>query len=1411
MYNLTPLSDDAREVQSRYRGCSAAVALAQRIRQIAAATAMTVDIAHPTRDGAEISLLDPSRKREIIAPTRAGNDGDDDRSVGTASRTDEETRDDSFLEREGEQAEGDARRRSSPGHRDDYNAPSCRSGDGVDPVSSLKRSSSGRSGPSQRQRGGRDGDASRGRDRWLREKLAEKTPPDGRSPPARLPLLALIKTPEERIRAKLSIYGETKGGGGVPPPSDGEERRVSISTPISKEGEGPSYSAGRGSSPPPGRSDSMEGPEGRRVREEFGPRRPGGLPAAASVRTKAFVVKRPPLVGRAETTSAGYRRQVHWSDPKPEAIRRRFRSVGELFDPRETVDPNGRGLEANGFLVRKLREGAERAGRAQENATASSLLSVSFKTPGERLAAKLAGEDRYGRDRDPPGVRPEGVTREGRSNANNLEKSFPSPISHSSRRALSIRSIKTAEERGANKRAGLGLQKARSLTDLPPDLFLPGLGHSEHQLSLDGGRVTRGLPHRSRSVVGSMVRDSIGLQEEYSTALESGKKRTPLRGISRPGGVTAGKRAFSDEGLRRRSTDAWERKLARNRSERKKRSASSSPLRASPHESDVASLDRGRARDGRKDLMLRTDNFGRDEESVAMPGAPSSSTSTSFNWGGGGGSGVMTGPDGKLSVPRVKSDDGLIERAAMTPLSTSLVNLEGVAVVHQDGGSAALPSKNTFRRAALLRSNNPALDNPVALLNNWANCFLDELFTDMRDTLCVTASDDVGDLENSADEIVSRQSKAGLVRDLQNSADEVVSRQSNAELVQKNHGQKEDIRVFPDGSSPGECEVTLSPHHEPRGNSLIARRQNNEHPSLSNSESYDPEATLYRAGLVSEESLGAYAGGDDDNNPPISPGAYFVREPGVAPELSPRAHMGINRWRSINEDEHPSISGHGSFDPQSTLFGAELVSPVVDVTSVRPLSDDEDKRSRFASLKLRLVYIIATAAVGVAIGQGVALGRRQSPSNSSFDEPLSSKCEFSLPWLRVGQDITNPDKFGQLKLPDGGIVARAFGSAVSLSNSGDRLAVAGRFGDAIFVYDFNGEKGVWSQVGEDIIPDEGTIEFQNVSESLQAISAAVLSGNGQRLAVSSPYHSSGGVNRRGSVMVYEYKEQIWTPVGDAILGKSRNSYMGDNHAIDISENGDVIAIGDFRQRDNAGLVRVFRYYTEGWTQLGSDLVGEMSGDEFGGSLSLSANGRVLVTGSEKHNKMTGHVKVFRYSDESWVQVGKTLTGGPGYCLFGWPVSITADASLIAITSSIFLGKEFDCRDLDYVDAGEVQVFHYESLDWIQLGQSLIGEQNGDGFGWAISLSGDGKTLAIGASNSDRNGKDRGYATVYRYKCGRWTEVGFDLNGDEEEDFFGHFVSLSYNGERFAVGAPANQLRVKNGSVSVYGYNYHSHN
>ena len=66
--------------------------------------------------------------------------------------------------------------------------------------------------------------------------------------------------------------------------------------------------------------------------------------------------------------------------------------------------------------------------------------------------------------------------------------------------------------------------------------------------------------------------------------------------------------------------------------------------------------------------------------------------------------------------------------------------------------------------------------------------------------------------------------------------------------------------------------------------------------------------------------------------------------------------------------------------------------------------------------------------------------------------------------------------------------------------------------------------------------------------------------------------------------------------------------------------------------------------------------------------------------------------------------------------------------------------------------GYVRVFYLDGdglgSSWKQLGQDITGDADGDEFGESVSLSGDGKTLAVGATSNDWNGEVTGCVRTY---------------------------------------------------------------
>lgn len=309
------------------------------------------------------------------------------------------------------------------------------------------------------------------------------------------------------------------------------------------------------------------------------------------------------------------------------------------------------------------------------------------------------------------------------------------------------------------------------------------------------------------------------------------------------------------------------------------------------------------------------------------------------------------------------------------------------------------------------------------------------------------------------------------------------------------------------------------------------------------------------------------------------------------------------------------------------------------------------------------------------------------------------------------------------------------------------------------------------------------------------------SANGSFVAVGSPQMGIVGTGQ-GYVRIYEDISGTWTQVGQDIPGTTAGDYSG--YKVALSANGNIVAIGSPYSSINgsySGLVRIFENISGVWTQIGQSIQGEAANDRTGISVSLSANGNVVAigaTGNTANGKDTGRVRVFENVSGTWVQVGQNLDGEAKEDRSGLSTSLSSDGSIVAIGAT--------GNDGNGAYSGHVRVYKNISGTWTQLGADIDGENAGDYSGVSVSLSSDGSILAIGALQNATNGAKSGHVRVFKNSTGTWMQLGQNINGMAEKDFFGESVSLSADGTVLAVGATGGKLNgVTSGSLSIYQY------
>lgn len=268
-------------------------------------------------------------------------------------------------------------------------------------------------------------------------------------------------------------------------------------------------------------------------------------------------------------------------------------------------------------------------------------------------------------------------------------------------------------------------------------------------------------------------------------------------------------------------------------------------------------------------------------------------------------------------------------------------------------------------------------------------------------------------------------------------------------------------------------------------------------------------------------------------------------------------------------------------------------------------------------------------------------------------------------------------------------------------------------------------------------------------------------------------------------------------LGENIDGENESDNFG--RAVSLSADGSIVAIGSHRNSDVAtfaGHVRVFRFESNVWVQIGDDIDGESEFSQSGSSVALSADGSIVAIGSPTNNTNgsgAGKVRVFRNENENWVQIGNAIYG-QAYDSFGNSISISANGNIIAIGA--YLNKN------NGTASGLVQIFENQSDNWVQIGSDLEGKSVGEYFGVSVSLSSDGNLVAIGAGGNKINGTSSGQVRVFENQNGIWNQLGNEING-QSYDTAGSILNLSGYGNFLVVKFRPNNDAFNSGMVRVY--------
>jgi hypothetical protein len=360
----------------------------------------------------------------------------------------------------------------------------------------------------------------------------------------------------------------------------------------------------------------------------------------------------------------------------------------------------------------------------------------------------------------------------------------------------------------------------------------------------------------------------------------------------------------------------------------------------------------------------------------------------------------------------------------------------------------------------------------------------------------------------------------------------------------------------------------------------------------------------------------------------------------------------------------------------------------------------------------------------------------------------------------------------------GGVSGDAFGFSTKLSSDGQTAVVgADGAGGTGAVYVFTGGKK-WKQSAQ--------LSPGGLASGDAFGWATAISGDGSTIVAGAIGHNG----YTGSAYVFTFKHGKWKNAG-TLTAKDGASGDEFGYSVAVSNDGSTIAVGTNGTSQSANEAYVFTRSGHGYAETG-EVTGSdtQSGDSFGYTVALSGDGNTLAAGSPWHDNLTGAAYVFTQSGGSWNQVAElTASNGVANDVFGGVVSLSADGKVLGIGAAGVSSH-----------VGAAYVFTGSGSNWTQQAelQSSDGTPN-EYFGHQVSVSGNGKTIAVGSQEHGAAGN----AYVFAGKGGSWKQTA-EVSGSDSGsgDWFGYSVGLDGNGKELIVGAPFHAGTL--GSAYIFG-------
>jgi hypothetical protein len=216
-----------------------------------------------------------------------------------------------------------------------------------------------------------------------------------------------------------------------------------------------------------------------------------------------------------------------------------------------------------------------------------------------------------------------------------------------------------------------------------------------------------------------------------------------------------------------------------------------------------------------------------------------------------------------------------------------------------------------------------------------------------------------------------------------------------------------------------------------------------------------------------------------------------------------------------------------------------------------------------------------------------------------------------------------------------------------------------------------------------------------------------------------------------------------------------SGYFG--HGTALSADGNTMAVGGYREDSFTGAAYIFTRVAGVWTQQARITASNPdTGDFFGFRVELSADGDTLavsawgeasnaagVDGNQANNAAdnSGAVYVFTRASGVWTQQAYIKASNPdANDEFGYGLGLSSDGNTLAVGAWSEDGSAMGVNGVQNnlrATSGAVYAFTRTGVTWAQQAYVKASDTGGT-FGFAVDVSGDGNTLAVGAWSEGSN-------------------------------------------------------------------------